>query len=327
MTDLFRAIAHIRLHRAKTFVIKAGGGPLSKPAQMRALARQIGVVQALGSRVVLVHGGGPQTDVYQRLLGEEPYLVDGRRVTTPIALRALRMATAGELSGELVAALTAEGAPAIGVSGASAGLLVARRRAPMQTSEGTVDFGEVGDLESVDPRPLTTLLDAGYVPVVCPPAGDGKGGFLNVNADLTAAAIAVALNAAKLVLVTGAPGVLADPDDPDSLFSSLCLADLDRLEASGAVRAGMKVKATAIRRALQGGVGRVHVVSGSDPEALVRELYTNHGAGTLITTLAQTAPDAEAVIEPATPPAATPANKSESRARPRTAAGAKGKAR
>lgn len=343
MTDLFRAIAHIRLHRAKTIVIKIGGGSLAKPAGLRAIARQIGVVQALGSRVVVVHGGGPQTDALQRLLGEEPRMVDGRRVTSPIALRALRMGTAGELNGEVVAALTAEGAPAIGVSGASAGLLLANRRAPMQTSAGLVDFGEVGDLKSVDSRPLSVLLDAGYVPVVCPPAGDGKGGFLNINADLTAAAIAVTLGAAKLVLVTGAPGVLSDPDDPRSLLSALCLADLDALEKSGAVRGGMKVKSTAIRHALKGGVGRVHVVSGSDPEALVRELYTNHGAGTLITTVPQTAPDAEAVIEPVSPPAPAPApkiaartaastvaksaSKNGARPRPKPTVGAKGKGR
>jgi acetylglutamate kinase len=330
MTDLFRASAHIRLHRGKTFVIKIGGGPLAKPSQLRALARQIGVVQALGSRVVVAHGGGPQTDILQRTLGEEPRMVDGRRVTTPTALRALRMATAGELNGEVVAALAAEGVPAVGVSGASAGLLAAQRRAPMKTTAGMVDFGEVGDLESVDPSPLVALLDAGYVPVVCPPASDGKGGFLNVNADLTAAAVAVALGAAKLVLVTGAPGVLANPDDPSSLLSALSLADLDHLENTGAVRAGMKVKSTAIRHALQGGVGRVHVVSGTDPEALVRELYTNHGAGTLITLLPQTAPDA--VLEPVAQPAPAasaplPTKKPAPRARPKPVAGAKGKGR
>jgi len=335
MTDLFRAAAHIRLHRGKTFVIKIGGGPLTKPNQLRALARQIGVVQALGSRVVVVHGGGPQTDQLQRTLGEEPRMVDGRRVTTPTALRALRMATAGELNGEVVAVLSAEGAPAVGVSGASAGLLAAQRRAPMKTSAGVVDFGEVGDLESVDPRPLTALLDAGYVPVVSPPASDGKGGFLNVNADLTAAAVAVALGAAKLVLVTGAPGVLANPDDPHSLLSALSLSDLAHLENTGAVRAGMKVKSTAIRHALQGGVGRVHVVSGTDPEALVRELYTNHGAGTLITMLPQTAPDASAISEPIAQPAPAPAARPKPSAKPKgaskprakAAAAAKGKAR
>ena len=160
---------------------------------MRALARQIGVVQALGSRVVLVHGGGPQTDAFQRLLGEEPRMIDGRRVTSAHGPARAAHGDRRRAHGEFVAALSAEGAPAIGVSGASAGLLLAERRAPMQTSEGTVDFGEVGDLRSVDPRPLTALMDSGYVPVVCPPAGDGEGGFLNVNADLTAASLAVAL--------------------------------------------------------------------------------------------------------------------------------------
>ena len=290
MTDLFRAAPHIRLHRGSTMVIKVGGGVLARPAPLRNLARQVATIQALGARVVVVHGGGPQTDALQRTLGEEPRMVDGRRVTTKIAMRALRMATAGELNGALVAALGAEDAPAIGVSGASAGLLVAERRPPMTTTEGEVDFGLVGDVREVDPQPLVALVDDGYVPVVCPPAGDGQGGFLNVNADVTAAEIAVALGAAKLILVTGAPGVLANPKDPHSLLSALSLTELDALEQSGALEKGMRVKSAAIRSALNGGVGRVHVVSGTDPEALLRELYTNHGAGTLVTREAQVAP-------------------------------------
>jgi acetylglutamate kinase len=302
-SDLFRAAPHVRLHRGKTVVIKAGGGSLARPALVRQLARQVAIVHALGSRVVLVHGGGPQTDALQRLLGEEPRMVDGRRVTTAIALRALRMATAGELNGELVAALATEGAPAIGVSGASAGLLLASRRPPLQTSEGRVDFGAVGDLRSVDPRPLLALLADDFVPVVCPPAADEHGGFLNVNADLAAASLAVALRATKLVLVTGAPGVLASPEDPRSLLSALSLAELDALEEAGALRAGMRVKAAAIRAALYGGVERVHVVSGAEPEALVRELYTNHGAGTLVTRERESVPAGAETVVPAEAPA------------------------
>jgi acetylglutamate kinase len=293
MTDLFKAAPHVRLHRGKTFVIKAGGGTIAKPATMRQFAKQVAVVHALGARVVVVHGGGPQTDALQRMLGEEPRMVDGRRVTTPTAMRALRMATAGELNGEVVASLVAEGAPGVGVSGASSGLLVAKRRAPTRTSEGLVDFGEVGDVQSVDPRPLLALIEDGFVPVVCPPAGDGNGGFLNVNADLTAASIAVALGAAKLVMLTGAPGILSNPSDSSSLLSALSIGELDSLEESGALRGGMRVKAAAIRAALYGGVGRVHVVSGSDPEALLRELYTTHGAGTLVTREPEKAPEPE----------------------------------
>jgi acetylglutamate kinase len=253
----------------------------------------VAVVHALGARVVVVHGGGPQTDALQRMLGEEPRMVDGRRVTTPTAMRALRMATAGELNGEVVASLAAEGAPAVGVSGASSGLLVAKRRAPTRTSEGIVDFGEVGDVQSVDPKPLLALIDDGFIPVLCPPAGDGNGGFLNVNADLTAASIAVALGAAKLVMLTGAPGILSNPEDPNSLHSALSIAELDSMEESGALRGGMRVKAAAIRAALYGGVGRVHVVSGGDEHSLLAELYTTHGAGTLVTREPEKAPHGE----------------------------------
>ncbi|MCC7014060.1 MAG: acetylglutamate kinase [Planctomycetes bacterium] len=293
MTDLFKAAPHVRLHRGKTFVIKAGGGTIAKAAAIRQFARQVAVVHALGARVVVVHGGGPQTDALQRMLGEEPRMVDGRRVTTPTAMRALRMATAGELNGEVVAMLAAEGAPAVGVSAVSSGLLVAKRRAPARTSEGTVDFGDVGDVQSVDPKPLLSLIESGFIPVVCPPAGDGNGGFLNVNADLTAASIAVALGAAKLVMLTGAPGILSNPSDPSSLLSALSIAELDSLEESGALRGGMRVKSAAIRAALYGGVGRVHVVSGGDEHSLLQELYTTQGAGTLVTREPEKAPEVE----------------------------------
>jgi acetylglutamate kinase len=296
VTDLFRAAPHVRLHRGRTFVIKAGGGTIAKASAIRQFARQVAVVHALGARVVVVHGGGPQTDALQRMLGEEPRMVDGRRVTTTTAMRALRMATAGELNGEVVASLVAEGAPAIGVSGASAGVLLAKRRAPTRTSEGVVDFGEVGDIQSVDPAPLLALMDKGYIPVVCPPAGDGGGGFLNVNADLTAAALAVALGAAKLVMLTGAPGILSNPTDASSLLSALSMAELDSLEEAGALKIGMRVKAAAIRAALYGGVGRVHVVSGSDEQALLQELYTNKGAGTLVTREPEKAPEGAADV-------------------------------
>ena len=283
MIDLVRAAPHIALHRGQTFVIKLGGEPLAQRLHRRSLARQIAAIHALGSRVVLVHGGGPQTDSVQRALGEEPRLIGGKRVTTPLALRALCMATAGELHGELLAELAAHGVPAAGLAGASAGLLVARKRPPVQTEQGLVDFGAVGDLVGVDVVPLRALLEAGRLPVISPPVSDGQGGLLNVNADFMAAAIAVALGAAKLVLVTGAPGILTDPNDPNSLVSALSLAELAQLEQAGRVRGGMLAKATAIRRALEGRVGRVHVVSGLAEAALLIELYTNHGAGTLVT--------------------------------------------
>jgi hypothetical protein len=162
----------------------------------------------------------------------------------------------------------------------------------MATTQGQVDFGLVGDIRSADPAPLVALIDKDLIPVVCPPAGDGQGGFLNVNADLAAASIAVALRASKLILLTGAPGVLTNPEDPHSLIGALSVPELDALEEAGSLRGGMRVKSAAIRAALYGGVDRVHVVSGLEPAALLQELYTNHGAGTLVTLEPAAAPDA-----------------------------------
>ena len=286
--DLFQAAPHVRLHRGRTVVIKIGGEPLARPGGTERFARQLAVIQAFGSKVIVVHGGGPQTDDLQRKLGDEPKKVDGRRLTTKTALRALRLATAGELSGDVVAALSAAGADPVGLC--AAGVVTAERRAPMETSAGTVDLGEVGDVTSVDIAPLQALLDAGRMPVLAPPAGDGAGSFLNVNADLMAAEVATAMGAAKLVFATGAPGILADPSDRASLLSALSLRELDGLETEGVLAAGMSVKAASIRMALEGGVERVHLVSGHDGDAILRELYTNHGAGTLVTRESQRAP-------------------------------------
>lgn len=289
--DLFQAAPHVRLHRGRTIVVKSGGEPLARPGGVERFAHQLAVVQALGSRVVVVHGGGPQTDELQRKLGEEPRKVDGRRTTTPVALTALRMATAGMLSGDVVAALTAAGARAVGVSGA--GVITARRRPPMKTSQGQVDLGLVGDVEAIDVEPLLALLDAGQIPVVSPPVGDGQGGFLNVNADLLAAELAGRLGATKLVFATGAPGILGDPNDRSTLLSALSLRELDGLEREGVLAAGMSVKAASIRAALEAGVERVHIVSGHETDAILRELYTNHGSGTLVTRESQRAPGSE----------------------------------
>jgi acetylglutamate kinase len=296
--DLFRASEYARLHRGQVVVVKVGGGCLAGPGRRRSLARQLSVLASLGARLVVVHGGGPQTGELQVLLGEEPRTVDGRRVTTPTGLRALRMATAGEVNGEWTAALCAAGAPAVGLCAASAGMVVGARRPPMETSEGVIDLGLVGDVQSVDPAPLDALLAAELVPVVCPPVADGAGGILNLNADLLAAELACSLGAAKLVLATEAAGVLSAPSDPTSVLSTLTLAELGDLADQGALQDGMAVKAAAVRRALEGGVARVHVVSGTTAEDLLGELYTTHGTGTLVTLERETAPHAEPLVSP-----------------------------
>lgn len=296
MIDLYRASEYARLHQGKLMVFKIGGACLEKASQRKSIARQISVIAAFGVRPVVVHGGGKQTAELQEKLGEEPKKVDGRRVTTKVGLRALRLATIGDLNNALSAQLTSEGAPAVGICCASAGIVTATKRPPMETSEGRVDFGLVGDVTEVKPQAITALSDAGYIPVLGPPAYDGAGGFLNVNADSLAAEIAVALDADKLVLISDTPGIMRDPEDRHSVLSALSLMEMEELATAGSLQGGMSVKAAAIRRAVEGGVPRVHVVSGLSPEALLGELYTTQGTGTLVTSVKQSAPSGSSIL-------------------------------
>jgi acetylglutamate kinase len=292
MIDLVAASDYIRLFRGRTFVIKLGGACLARPGLVAELARQIAVVDACGARPVIVHGAGPQVDDVQRGLGEEPIKVAGRRVTTPAALQALLQVARGVIGPALARELERRGASPRHVPAED--VVLADRRPPVQAEEGLVDFGLVGDIRRVDPRPLQSLVESGMIPILSPPVGDRarRGAHLNANADVLAAAVAAAMGADKLLLVTSAVGVLSDPADPRSALSTLTLPDLDLLEKKGAIQGGMKVKARAARDALAAGVPRVHVVSGIEPDALLGELFTTHGTGTLLTREAQSAPAA-----------------------------------
>jgi acetylglutamate kinase len=279
---LKHAVPYIRLFRGKTFVIKAGGGALERAATLDALVEQVEVLHQVGIRVVLVHGGGSQSSDLARALGDEPRFVAGRRVTDERALGVAAMVLSGSVNTALLAAFRRLGVPAVGVSGVDAGLVRARRRPPVKVDGQTVDYGHVGDVEAVEPRVLTALLDAGYVPVVSPLSADDSGALLNVNADTVASALAVALDAEKLIFLTGAPGVLERADDSSSLVSYTDLAGLTRLRSAGALGGGMLPKAGAVETAIRGGVRRVHILSHDLPEGLLAEVFTNEGVGTLV---------------------------------------------
>jgi acetylglutamate kinase len=174
---------------------------------------------------------------------------------------------------------------AVGISGVDAGLVQAHKRAPVRIGDGNgemVDFGFVGDITKVDTTVLRKLLDNGLMPVVSPLSADANGMLLNINADTVAAALAADLGAEKLILATGAAGILEDPDDPDSLISFVDLAGLERLRKAGKLAAGMGPKADAIEAAVRGGVRRVHVVSHDLADSLLLEVFTNEGTGTLV---------------------------------------------
>lgn len=279
------AAPYLRLYRGRVFVVKLGGEVLSRTRRIEALVEQAGVLQALGVRVVIVHGGGPQSTELTERLQHKARMVAGRRVTGPEDLKVAAYVLNGAVNTRLLAACRACGIPAVGLSGVDAGLVTAHRRPPVKmegAGEEPVDFGLVGDIGEVDPAVLDLALEGGLTPVVSPLSADRKGNLLNINADTVAASLAVALKAEKLVLTMAAPGILQDRSDPSTLVSYLDLAGLQKLREQGALGDGMLPKATAIESAIGGGVPRVHLVSGSTEDALLREVFTNEGCGTLV---------------------------------------------
>lgn len=277
------AAPYIHMYKGKVFVIKTGGGAFRELATMRAFMEQVAILHHLGIRVVLVHGGGPQLDEVTAQLGVETRMVQGRRVTDSAAIDATSMVLNGLVNTRLLGLCREFGIPAVGLSGVDGGLVMARRRSPVTLASGeTVDYGMVGDIEGVGTTVLDTLLDAGFLPVVSPLSADASGQLLNINADTVAAAIGAAVGAEKLILCTGAPGILERLEDPQSLISYTDVAGLRRLREEGSLSDGMLPKASAIESAIRGGVRRVHVISYAAPDALLAEIFTNEGTGTLV---------------------------------------------
>ena len=278
------AAPYIRLYKGKTFVVKAGGGVFGDPTATRALVEQIAVLHSLGIRVVFVHGGGPQLTEVTEKLGVPTQMIEGRRVTDAQSIDATAMVLSGLINTRILAACRELGVPALGISGVDAGLIQAHKRAPvkLQGSDAIVDYGFVGDIDYIDTDVIKKLLDAGLMPVISPLSSDDAGTLLNINADTVAAAIGAALGAEKLVLCTGAPGILSDITDPTSVVSYTDLAGLAKLRTEGRINDGMLPKAKAIENAINGGVQRVHVISYKAPDAILAEVFTNEGTGTLV---------------------------------------------
>jgi acetylglutamate kinase len=278
------AAPYIRMYKGKTFVVKAGGGVFADSAATRALVEQIALLHHFGVRVVLVHGGGPQLSELAAALGVPTRMVEGRRVTDQHSIEVTAMVLNGLINTRVLAICRELNIDAVGISGVDAGLVRAHKRPPVKLDGNgeLVDFGFVGDIDAVDTTVLRKLLDNGLMPVVSPLSADESGTLLNINADTVAAAIGAALGAEKLILCTGASGILGSVEDPRSLISYTDLRGLKRLREEGRIAAGMLPKAKAIEDAIRGGVRRVHVVSYRSPEGILGEVFTNEGTGTLI---------------------------------------------
>jgi len=279
------AAPYIRMYKGKTFVVKAGGGVFADADSTRLLIEQLAILHYFGVRVVMVHGGGPQLTALGESLGLATQIVNGRRVTDEKSIEVTAMVLNGLINTRILAICRDLNIDAVGISGVDAGLVRAHRRAPVKLDDGserTVDYGFVGDIDAVNTAVLLKLLDNGLRPVVSPLSADDKGVLLNINADTVAAAIGAAVQAEKLILCTGAPGILENASDPGSLISYTDLRGLQRLRAAGSLLDGMLPKAQAIEDALRGGVRRVHIVSYKSGEGILGEVFTNEGTGTLV---------------------------------------------
>jgi acetylglutamate kinase len=281
------ALRYVRAYRDHVFVVKLGGDVLSEPKVLDGVVGQLALLSSLSIRLVVVHGGGPQATALSRRLGHEPRMVAGRRVTDDCALEVSKMVYGGQINVDLLAALREHRVQAVGLSGVDAELITAHRRPPVTVTDdsGTtmlVDYGHVGDIDRVDPRVLVALMDARMVPVVASLAGGENSEVYNVNADTVAESLAVALRAQKLIFLTGAPGVLRDRNDPATLVTFADPDDLAGLMANGALGGGMRPKVEACIRAATGGVERTHIIDGRAPDALLLEVFTGAGCGTMI---------------------------------------------
>ena len=275
---LIEALPYIKRYAGKVVVVKYGGNAMTDAEALRSFAGDIVLMHYVGMRPVVVHGGGPQISELMHRLDQQPQFVEGYRVTGAEELDVVRMVLQ-KTNKELVGAINAHGNLAVGVSGEDANSIRARR----MTGPSGADLGFVGEVEHVDPRVIDGALDAGFIPVVAP-IGIGDGGqAFNINADHAAGSVAVALGATKLVFLTDVEGLYEDFGDAGSLLSRVVVADLRRLLSGGSLSAGMIPKVRSCADAVEAGIERAHILDGRIEHALLLEIFTDTGVGTMVT--------------------------------------------
>lgn len=272
-------------YRGQTFVLKIGGEAVADRLMLDSLLADVWALREAGVRVVIMHGGGPQASELSERLGLERVMVGGRRVTDYQTLQVMKMILAGQVNIDLVAACQARRIDAVGLSGPSGRIIQAVKRPPraVSGSEGKpVDFGWVGDIVAVERRALDVLLDAGFTPVLSSLGLDEEGHIFNINADVAANSVAVGLGAHKLLLLTGAPGVLEDRNDATTRIPSLTEASARQAIADGRIQGGMIPKVEESIEALRAGVGAIHILSAAQTGALAAEVAEAGSVGTQI---------------------------------------------
>ena len=271
---LVEALPYIQRFREKVVVVKYGGAAMTDPSLSALFAEDVVLMRSVGMRPVVVHGGGPQIGELMKRLGMEPEFRQGLRVTDADTLDIARMVLVGKVNRDIVSSINILGPLAVGLSGEDAGLITATARHP--------DLGYVGDVEAINPGILDRLLAEELIPVIATIGTDFEGQAYNINADTAAGALAEALCAEKLVYMTDVIGILRDMADPDSLITTATADDLETLVEEGLLTGGMIPKVASCTHAVRNGVGHAHILDGRVPHALLLEMFTRDGIGTMV---------------------------------------------
>ena len=280
---LIEALPYIREFYDSIMVLKIGGSIMSNRDVLEDFVEDVVLLRYIGIHPVIVHGGGPEISSAMEKFGKKAEFVGGLRVTDKETLGIARMVLLGNINAELVSMVGKYGGKGIGLSGQDGMFLKAKKKALVQVQgKDPVDLGFVGDVESVDPEIIMITAGKGYIPVISPIAVDDEGNNLNVNADTAAGAIAVALRAKKLISITDVEGVRANPDDPTSVISKFSAQDFDGMVEKGIIKGGMIPKVEACVKVVRGGVEKAHIIDGRIPHAILLELLTEKGIGTMI---------------------------------------------
>jgi acetylglutamate kinase len=287
--DLLReALPYIQRFKGQTFVVKFSGKVTENHDNLTSLAEELALLHQVGIRICVVHGGGKQLSELALKMGVEQTIIEGRRVTDDATLEMAKMVFAGKINTDILATLRQRGIEAVGLSGVDGNTVHAERRPPKEilnreTGErAQVDFGHVGDVVQINSRLLVVLLDHGYLPVISSLGADDEGTVFNINADTIAAEIAVQLKAEKLILLSDVDGVYLRAGEPDSKLSHLTAAEAEDLIKQGTATGGMIPKLESITTLLRRGVHSAHIISGTKRNALLSEVFTDKGTGTMI---------------------------------------------
>jgi acetylglutamate kinase len=287
--DLLReALPYIQRFKGKTFVVKLSGKATEDSNNLASIAEELALLHQVGIRICVIHGGGKQLSDLASIMGVEQTIINGRRVTDDATLEMAKMVFAGKINTDILSALRNRGVEAVGLSGVDGNIVHAERRPPKQVlnretgQHEHVDYGHVGDIVQINTRLLCVLLDQGYLPVISSLGADAEGTVFNINADTIATEIAIRLEAEKLILLSDVDGIYLQGRDPASRLSRLTADEAEGLISNGIATGGMIPKLQNIIDLLRRGVKSAHIINGTRRNALLLEVFTDQGAGTMV---------------------------------------------